>query len=202
MGYVLRQPRGLGDVAEGDFVAILAAQKNEARRAFGSTSLNMPGRTDVQYPNITGSYTTRLVDYWQREAERILAGKGVVDTALKNLFGSQAHFDAWKRKVLGLSSLTMLTIRAKAITTGQNLMPQGDAKTVWSAVEDVVIPMNAIKTTPSEWELMKEAVAETLPDIIPKLPGLPDFGGVIRVAFYGSLAYGLYWLWNSSKGGR
>lgn len=201
MGYL--RPLALGEVARGDFLGIFIAQRNEAHRLFGDTDLDMPGRTDVQYPKITGTYATRLLVYWQAQADNVTRSQSVIDRIVKDVFGSQAHFNAWMRKVAFLKSPEMIAVRSRAVGAGQNFLSDADAKLVWSAAENVVLGMKGIQETPSEWTLLKDAAAETLPGL-PGLPGLPDLAGAGRVLFYGSIAYGGWWLWKlmKKKGGR
>jgi hypothetical protein len=204
MGYHLQGGIGLGGVAVGDFIGILIAQRNEAGREFGLTNFNQPGRTDTFYPQLTGTYTTRLIDYWRAEAQRILQKQSATDLVMKGIFGSRGQYDAWVRKVEALGSLSMIALRAKAITLGNNLIPQDDAKKVWVALDDVVLPMRGISETPSEWELMAEAVEESLPDVVKNLPkNLAALEDIAKLALYGSLVVGLWWFWKqSNKGGR
>lgn len=196
---------GLGAVASGDWGAIYSVQRNESRRVFGPTSIHLPGRTDINYPNLSGEYALRLIKYWVNESQRVLDKTGSSTTGLtsgkagqviaRQLFGSEAHFLSWERAVIRLRS--MIAIRTSAAAHGKRIMPEDQAKILWDNLDGVVLPMKAIEMTPSEWELFESSVS--WPGWLPRPPGLPDLGKWMKIAMYGTVAYLAYSVLGKSR---
>jgi len=190
MGYIATKGRygSLGAIAPGDFGAVYSAQRNEARRLFGETSFRLPGRTDINYPNLSGTYARKIIDYWRKDSKK------VYDNSYRygaDVFGGLAVYNQWKRSVDALNSFLVGVIRTSALTVGDGLIAQESAKRVWDILDGVVLPMKGVQEAPTDWELVKESVIESVRDLatssgVAKLLKLAVFGGL---AYFGYSAY-------------
>lgn len=171
----------LGAIASGDFAAVMVQQRNEAGRTFGPTAFNQPGRTDTFYPNVSGEYALKLIKYWRREAARVKqkADGGTLQGAQDTIAGVSAIRTQWMRAVAALSGPTASFIVANATVAGKGLILQTSAKSLWELIDAVVLPMRGINETPSAWDLLGEAVSETL----------GKSGDLMKIAVFGALAY-------------
>lgn len=146
-------PRGRGIGLSGvleqsggtDFNGVLIAQRNDARKVFGETSIHLPGRTDINYPKLTQAYADKIITYWKGEASR-LAGH-------VNDIPDSAHRSAYQRAVTRLQALPRMA-QTPAIL-GEALTQQ-----IWDLLDDVVLPMRAMQQTPTKFQLMVETAGE------------------------------------------
>lgn len=155
-----------------DFIELYAKQRNEARALFGSTSYNLPGRTDIQYPRLRADYAQRLVSYWRGEATRL----GLKVIAPIGGIPDSAHKSAWLRAVSALEAA------GPDLTSGFGMLSDQRSKAIWDLLDPVVIPMNALKDTPSRWDLAVESVVDTLKEFGDKLtPSIPTWIKIIAI---------------------
>jgi hypothetical protein len=198
MGYIATKGRygSLGAIAPGDFGAVYSAQRNEARRLFGETSTHLLGRTDINYPNLSGDYALKLLRYWRSEAARVKtkaeggALQGITDSAL----GAPATRAQWVRAVAALNSFSAGVVEINARAVGGSLILQMNAKTLWDMLDNVVLPMRGINEAPSAWDLLGEAFVERIKE-------LGSAGsGLIKLAVFGGIAYLGYSAYMKRKG--
>lgn len=130
-----------------DFNAMLIAQRNDARQVFGETSIHLPGRTDINYPKLSQAYADRIITYWKGEASRVLSHASDIP-------GSAVRTQ-WKAAVARLQALPRMA-QTKTIL-GEALTQQ-----IWDLLDAVVLPMRAIQETPTKFQLMAEALRETI----------------------------------------
>jgi hypothetical protein len=159
-----------------DFVGVYSAQRNEARRAFGNSSLTRKGQENIfPYPNLEASYAKRLIQYWVENGEKlhsyITLGKstlGIPDTA---------HKEQWLRNFAMLKGLDIYTINL-------GILPETSIKKIWDVLDQVVIPMRGLTETPTRWELMKESIGESLTGIGDIIPGWMKVAVVAGLGLY------------------
>lgn len=158
----------LGAVAAGDFVAVEAAQKNEAYKTFGQTVIDKPGLKGVGYPRVSGNYAAKVIDYWRSQARRYTDPN--LNRDLISIFGSAAVIDQWLRAVTLLEGPTISALRIHALFLGNQLLPDSETQRLWDVVDPVVIGMGAVRDTPSQWTMLKEAVQEASHDLVQSGP--------------------------------
>jgi hypothetical protein len=138
-----------------DRAQILAAQKNEAGRLFGFTSIPQPGAPTRLYQSMDIAYARRLAKYWNEDSSKVFRAAG-------NVF-STAHGQKYLRDSMQLGLLVMKL--DKTVQRGTRL-DDDTARLVWDRVTPVALAGFAISTTPSTWELAVESVAETIEENI------------------------------------
>lgn len=182
-----------------DYIDVYVQQKNDLKRAFGVTAISLPGSPNVGYPRMTSSAAYQVIKYWADESAKLAEEKrgfskpswweGLIPgaSAIYRFFTATpttAHTQQWDRAVVALDT------RATAYA-GEKNRPLTDAEAVdvWNNLDQVVIPFRAIATTPSRWELAKQALQETVPH--------PEDYAWIKYAVF--VGIGLY-VYNSLKG--
>lgn len=166
-----------------DFVGLYSFQRNQARLNFGQTSVHLPGRTDINYPALTGIAAKSLIAYWRGEAERVRKKAMGDDFWFSKAIPQSAIRDQWLRAVSNLAggpfNFGISAIVEEAHRAGGNKLVEDKTVKLWDMLDAVVLPMRAIDETPSRWTLFEEAVKESLPDP----PGLdnPWFVGALVV---------------------
>lgn len=168
-----------------DFVGIYSQQRNQARLNYGQTSVHLPGRTDINYPNLTGFAAKQLIAYWRGESERVREKAMGDDFWFSKAIPQTAHRDQWLRAVGELKGSLFFspidTIISEASRSGGNKMPEDQVVRLWNILDNVVLPMRAIAETPSRWSIFNDAVDETLEDYKKRLAKSPLFIGAVIV---------------------
>lgn len=182
----------MGAVDPDDFIAVRAAQANELKKFYGQTDIDRPGLVGVGYPRMSGAYAVKLIDYWRGEASRFSSPS--FNGVMTLIMGGSAVLEKWLRDVGNLDTGVGAALRAKAIGLGPQQLSDSDTKTLWDTLDKVIIPMGAIKQTPSHWEFMKESVAESIADLAKTGP-FKALGGLLNAAKWiggGLIAYVVY----------
>lgn len=138
-----------------DHVDLYAAQRNDARRQFGQTNVHLPGRTDINYPNLTGLYAGQLTTYWKNETDRLQSK--IVFGPFSTGIPDSAHKDAWLRAKQNFDA-TAPRLVVKVPFTGR--FSQSDAVLFWDLLDKLVLPMNGLAQTPSRFDLGVESTIE------------------------------------------
>ena len=141
-----------------DYGDVYSQQKNQARRTFGSTSVNMPGRTDVQWPNLSGQAALDVMAYWRKAWEYVYF-QFRYPTSIEATYGRAGKMLKAKE---GIFVLVLLTMRNK-------IVPEALTVEVWKAVEQVALASGPLATSPSPWSIAWESVkeaAEEAPGVI------------------------------------
>lgn len=145
-----------------NWVEMLAAQKNEARVLFGNTSKTMPGRSDIYYAHLSGDHASKLINYWTPQLKAI--DEKVRSDYWFNQFTREkgwniATRDAWNREYDRWKNVSALT-SGLAKGYGSSKLPETITVSFWQALEPVVLRGSSIAGTPTQWEMMQEAIAE------------------------------------------
>lgn len=169
---------GLGDVARVDFIGTRAQQANEAYKNFGQTDIDKPGVRGVGYPRVSGTYAMKLIAFWRGEADRLQGhAADIPDSAVRS---------QWLRSVQTLNNGIGITgVVGAARVGGSNLLPDTLVKVMWDTIDPVVLGMNAIKDTPTKWEILKES----LPDFASPIAGVMR---ALKLLGIGAIAYVAY----------
>lgn len=154
-----------------DYGHIYSVQRNESRRVFGETAFNLPGRTDIKYPNISKAYLKRLLPYWVNEVNKALDHMGAIPDS--------AIVDAWVRAEHDRLKPLEASIRSMPATN--DLISQSLAKYTWDTLDAVVLPMRAIRDTPSKWEILQGAIGDSFKDLLNNLPWWVKAAAVVVV---------------------
>jgi hypothetical protein len=188
-----------------DFVGMLAAQKNEARRVWGETSVFLPGRTDIRYPNLSGTQWLKLKNFWEEPFTQV--NKRVNNDEAFNalLFGvaapllTSAGRIAWKREYPAWQSETGWINTALANAYGNSILPESLAVSFWKSTEQLVLRSGGIFLAPRAYTMFGEAVAEAAHDVaqaivkapfkaawwlLPSVPTWMKWAGIGLGAFY------------------
>lgn len=136
-----------------DFVQTETAQRANAGTQLGSTNVPMPGRTDILWPNLTGFFAGKLIDFWLAEAARLKPHvAGIPSTAIRT---------AWLRAVDILASQR----GPAAAALPHALLPVPQTVLIWTSIDQVVLPLQGLLDTPTKWELLQESIVETVHDL-------------------------------------
>jgi hypothetical protein len=140
-----------------DHVEILAAQKNDAGRKFGLTGIKQGKNNPFEYANLTGFEAGRLAYYWRGETDalksKITFGLFRFTTGIP----TSAHKEKWLRDKANFDVVAPRIVVSAAIN--QKLKPS-DAALFWQLLDNVVLPMSGLATTPSRWDLGVESAVE------------------------------------------
>lgn len=141
-----------------DHVGMYLAQFNLAAQEFGPTGIHLRGRTDMDYPNMTGLYGMELIGYWHREIDKLLTTEGLVDNPVLKQWVNRAfrYLDLEKSWIAALLPL------------GKGLAPIEVSAEIWKETLDIVLPLRAIKETPATWEIAIESIKEAVKDLTKK----------------------------------
>lgn len=170
-----------------DFIAVYSQQRNQARLNYGQTSVHLPGRTDINYPNLTGYAAKQLIAYWRGEAERVRKKAMGNDMWFTQAIPQSAIRDQWLRAVAALQGGifrlggSIDTIISEAHRVGGDKLPEDQTVKLWNLLDSVVTPMRAIDETPSRWGLFEESVDETLNEYKNRITKSPFFIGAVVV---------------------
>lgn len=162
-----------------DYPALRSEQLSDAAAQLGLTNVSRgKGQEHVFWPNLTGSMATRLIDYWIGEAQRVQGQVAAIpDSAIRT---------QWLRAVEILKSQRGLALEAAP----HRLMPASQAILVWTSIDGVALPLRALTTTPTKWELVKESVEESV----------AEFGSSTKKALmFGIVAVVLLLAWKVSS---
>lgn len=142
---------GVGIIGLGalDYGGVYSAQKNQARRTFGSTGVNMPGRTDIQWPNLSGRAAIDVLAYWRKEWERVYF-QGRWPTAIEESYGRAGRVLKAKE---GIFVPVLLTMQDKII-------PKALAVEIWKTVDQIALASGPLATSPSPWSIAWDSVKE------------------------------------------
>lgn len=172
------------------WVDMWAAQKNEARRLFGSTNVNLPGRTDIQYANLTGDHAKKLMAYWEPQLATV--NQRVQDDAFwRNLspaeYTAMASRDAWNRDYNAYKTMAVFT-KAYALAWGSSVMPASMSVPFWQKTEPLILRGGAVMESPTPWDMISEALAERVSKVTdaltPKWWPWVKWGGVAIGGLY------------------
>ena len=178
MGYTRTSLGADGD--KNDFALVLSAQRNEARRVFGQTSIPLTGRTDINYPNVSGAYALRLIDYWSANATRVHAKADSlfsINTAVKAQW-----LRAFNMFMSEFGPIPVIERAARA--AGANIINPNLAKILWDQLDGIVLGMRGINESPSHWDLLKEAFSER----VSELTGSAS-AGLLKLAIIGGVFF-------------
>lgn len=144
---------------------LFTLQKNEARSLYGSTSVNMPGRTDVQYPNLTGTQWLKLKKYWSWPLEkveaRVASGQRLEGIRVPSeLVDYSASRVAWDREYRAYQSETGTINTILATGYGVSLLPASRAVAFWRTLEPLILRSKGIFETPYPYEMFIEELAK------------------------------------------
>lgn len=176
------------------FVDLLAAQKNEARKTWGETSVPLPGRSDIRYPNLTGTQWLKLKSFWSGPLNEVndrvvydRVAQAIIISPL--LMSDSASRDAWKREYATYQSEVGWINTALATGYGNSILPESISVGFWKTVEPLVLRSTGIFQTPRPWEVLAEAIAESARDLTKAvMPTIPDW------MKWGALGVGALWL--------
>lgn len=206
MSYVHAQALGAGTgvAAFTKWMDEYIKQKNQARRVFGSTVVNEPGRTDIQRPHLSGKAALDILEYWHREGGRVVKTIFKIDWWQGMLLPPDlsAHKLAYMRAYSKFES-AYPTFKSVAVLMPDKLIPEPFAVAIWNLIDPLAVASGAIATTPSPsqmaWESVKEAIKE-LPETLAKVlrPLVPDIGGTlnrwVKWMIYGGVALGALYI--------
>jgi hypothetical protein len=143
-------------VTSSDYAGMLVGQSNLAGQLFGLTAVNRAGRTDAVYPRMSGDYAGKLLRYWlQRLPSVMVHAEDIPDSAVRS---------QWLRDVQGFSDAVMPLFQV-ASKAGLNLIADTRSVEIWDLLDVVVLPMRAIKDTPTKFEIAMQALKESLQDL-------------------------------------
>lgn len=177
------------------WVDMFAAQKNEARRVYGETSIFMPGRTDVRYPNLTGTQWLKLKAYWKGPVdsvhERVKADAPVPGTAIRD----SATRAAWRREYDAYQNEVGWVNTALATGFGNSILPEALSVGFWRQLEPLILRADGIFSSPRPYEMLMDALAEQAQAIakapfkaawwlLPSVPTWMKWAGIGLGAFY------------------
>jgi hypothetical protein len=160
------------------WVDMFAAQKNEARRLFGSTSVNVVGRTDIKYPNLSGNQAKKLMAYWEPQFavvnQRVQSDdtSGVIADAWRRLgvtttYDRIATREAWNRDYGSYKTIAALT-KGFAVAWAASALPESMSVSLWQKMEPLILVGNAIMTSPTPYDMFMESVAESAKELADK----------------------------------
>jgi hypothetical protein len=154
-----------------DYPAILAEQRSNAALQLGLTGVNLGrGQESRFWPNLTGHFAVRVLDYWAAEARRVEAHVGSIpDSAIRT---------AWLRAV----KVAEATRKQVLDAAPHKLLPEPVAVLVWTSADGVGLPLRALSTTPTKWELVVESVEEAIAEAG---SGLKTIAALVAVAVLG-----------------
>jgi hypothetical protein len=182
---------GLGATANySKWTEMWAAQKNEARKLFGSTSVNLPGRTDIQYPNLTGDHAKKLMAYWDPQFAAVNT-KVQDDAYQRNLTPAQytamPSRDAWNREYTAYRTTAVFT-KGYALAWAKTNLPESMSVPLWRAMEPLVLRGSGIAGSPTPWTMLGEALAEQVHKVAdvftPSWWTYAKWGGIILGGMY------------------
>lgn len=151
------------------FVDVRAKQFNDAAKIWGLTVIGKGrGQENVHYARMSGAYAAKLIQYWRSEASRYYT-RGIND-ALISLFGSAAQRLSWERAVDNLNGAAASTYLSQALFLGSAVPPDASIKAIWDLVDPVAIGLGAIKDTPSQWDMLVEAIEESARELAATKP--------------------------------
>jgi hypothetical protein len=154
---------GVGRVPFGalDYGSVYIQQKNQARRTFGSTGVNMPGRTDIQWPNLSGRAAIDVLVYWRKNGDDVFAKlrykKALFTEAETKDY--TAHELAFIR-ALKLVRIKELVYKPALIVLENVLIPEALAVDIWKGVDPLGLSLRAMAETPSQWSIVWWATKE------------------------------------------
>lgn len=167
-------------ISASDYSLMAVRQRGEAGRRYGYTSVNMPGRSDIQYPNMKGHFVAPLLDYWTATQSKVLyesSGKPQ-DSTLNAMTLLARNSLVWKKQAAAL---------------GSGYLPTDLAVTIWKAVDDVAVRLSGLGMIPSDWALFGEAVVEAIKELPDRIKDVAKWSGLddlLKWGFYGALAIG------------
>lgn len=153
-----------------DWVTLFAAQKNEARFAWGETSVALPGRSDIRYANLTGTQWQKLKSFWSGPLnsvnDRVVYDRiiqGIIISPL--LMSDSASRDAWKREYAAYQTEVGWINTALATGYGSTVLPEAVSVGFWRKIEPLILRSGGIFETPRPYEILAEAIAESARDL-------------------------------------
>lgn len=157
-------------VTSRDWVSMFATQKNEARRVFGETSVFLPGRTDIRYPNLSGDHWKKLKAYWGPQLyvvnsrvqgdETGITGLNMLAQIQAAQTSSDASRAAWIRDYNNYKTQNEGIFAQLYNVWGANMLPESVSVGFWKTIDPLILRGNAIMASPSPYEMLAEAVAE------------------------------------------
>jgi hypothetical protein len=136
------------------FVETRSEQISNAALQLGLTNVNQgKGQESRFWPNLTGSFASKLVEYWLVEAARVQGHVAAIP--------SSAIRTQWLRAVEILRSQRAGVLAAAP----HQLLPASHAVLIWTSIDGVALPLRAIADTPTKWDLVVESVAEAVAEV-------------------------------------
>lgn len=134
-----------------DFVQVRTEQLSNAALELGLTNVSRgKGQENRLFPNLTGAFAVKVVDYWSHEADRVQGHVAKIpDSAIRS---------AWMRQVNIMKGLRGQVADAEP----HKLLPPPVAILVWTSVDGIALPLRGLTETPTKWDLIKESVVESV----------------------------------------
>lgn len=160
MGYYGLGATSYKTVTYSKWVDMFAAQKNEARRIWGETSVFLPGRTDVRYPNLTGTQWLKLKNYWSEPIDsvngRVRWDRAIGYTISSFLYEDPASRTAWMREYDAYQSEVGFINTALATAYGGSILPEVISVGFWQRLEPLILRSGGIFDSPRPYQILWE----------------------------------------------
>jgi hypothetical protein len=181
-----------------NWVDMFAAQKNEARRIWGETSVFMPGRTDVRYPNLTGTQWLKLKGYWAGPIDSVNSrvrsdsiAQGIIVSPL--LLQDPATRTAWMREYDAYKSEVGFINTTLATAYGGSILPETISVNFWARIEPLILRSGGIFSSPRPYEILWEETvkqAQAVTSAIVQAPFKLALGAIPTWVKWGAVAAG------------
>lgn len=145
-----------------DYVETITAQKRNAGDQLGLTPVNTSSHTvngvivptsNQFWPNLTGAFAQKLVDYWLSEADKVAGHVAKIpESSIRT---------SWQRQVNVLRALRPQVVKAEP----HKLLPVSVAVLVWTTIDGVYLPLRGLAETATKWDLIVESVVEAVQEV-------------------------------------